>query len=211
MKHPFRFFVIGFALGLVSCENTFDVDLGSMSAIPEVNTLDFSRVHPASAHEYWELRFSCCDNAPDVNQILGAGGTKTRGQLDAATVAALDAARPENGFSAGCLPGHCFKYIASVNGSVNLHTTRQALLIFLGEINTAEEAVLLLDSFSYSWTTDEKTGMRQVNGGWEFVVFQLVRACTPVQTDRVHVLIRRNGEASVLQREVWDRDPNSCV
>ena len=50
-----------------------------------------------------------------------------------------------------------------------------------------------------------------VDGGWEFVVLQLVRDCTPVQTDRVVLFVGRDGSIVEGDREVYEKIKNACV
>ena len=125
---------------LAGCTSAFDVDMSNFSPLPAVENLDYSRVTPAQSHPYWELRYAFEGGAPT---ILGAGGTLTRDQLDPAQRAELDAARVPTGFALGCLPGHCYKYVAAVNGSVSLYNTAPALAAFLGDIDSMEEAALM--------------------------------------------------------------------
>jgi hypothetical protein len=201
-----------FPLILAGCENALDVDIDNFEPIPQVDDLDFTQVRPAGSPEYWELRFAWGGSNAPSQEIIGSGGSKLRSELDPGTLAALDAVQPSTGFSQGCLPGDCFKFIVAVNGSVTVHNTRAALASFLGEIDSFEEAILLVDAQSFYWDIEgEDTGARATSGGWEFVVLETVKFCAPVQTDRVHLEIRRDGRLFERGRELWERDANSCV
>lgn len=197
------------ALLLAGCADTFDVDLGEFMRLPEIAQLDFSRIAPAASYQYWELRYQFEGTVPT---ILGSGGTRTRDQLDPALRSALDTTRTPSGFAIGCLPGYCYKYIVAVDGGIRVFATRQALADFLGSINSMEEAALLAHAQGLHWTSlNAATGYRETGAGWEIVGLQLVRDCTPVQTDRVLLLVRRDGSIRELDREVYQRTENACV
>jgi hypothetical protein len=192
-----------------ACASTFDVDLDEFSRIPDVPDLDYSKVVPAGQHDYWELRFAFDDQTPT---ILGSGGRLTREQLGVAVRTALDTTRSRTGFAISCLPGYCFKYVAAANGSVQLYTTAPALAGFLGTIDSMEEAALLAHARGLYWDdADHSTGFRQVPEGWEILGLQLMRACAPIITDRVLLLVARNGTIRELDRGVYRRDENACI
>jgi hypothetical protein len=147
------------------------------------------------------------------DSVLGSGGTKTRAQIDTATLRVLDTTRAPSGFAQGCLPAHCFMYVAALTGStVTIINTNDALRQFLAPIDTPEEALLLLRGRGFWWEAqDGVTGMTENGDGWEFVVLELVRVCAPVQTDRVRVIVRANGSIHEREREVYERNQNACV
>lgn len=193
---------------LAGCTSAFDIDMAGFSPLPDVEALDYSKVEPAASHTYWELRYAFEGSAPTV---LGAGGTLRRDQLDPAQRAELDAARPPTGFALSCLPGHCYKYVAAVNGAVSIYNTAEALAAFLGNIDGMEEAALTAHARGLYWNDSPDTGYRAVDAGWEIVALELVRACAPVQTDRVLLLVRRNGAVQELGREVYSKAENACI
>jgi len=195
---------------VAGCSSALDIDEDDLTRLPALEQLDFSSITPAQNHRYWELRQSFGSGSPE--RIIGAGGQVTRSELDAATIIALDNTRPPSGFSIGCLPGYCYKYVVAVNGTIQTHTTASALLTFLGPIGSLEEAVLVAVSRDLYWgPNDSETGFVEVPGGWEIVGFELVRDCAPVQTDRVHILVRRDGTVRELGREVHSKLENACV
>lgn len=98
-----------------------------------------------------------------------------------------------------------------MNNGVTAHNTVAALEQFLGTIDNAEEAIILLDAKGFYWESGENTGMRETSEGWEFIALQLVRACTPVQTDQVRIVIRRQGGLHELERKVFEKLDNACV
>ncbi len=208
-----RFTVIVVLLGALATGCTsdmLDVDIDGFSPLPALEELDYSRIVPAGPFEYWEVRW-IMSNGGD-NRILGAGGTRTREELDSMTVAELDKAAPPAGLSAGCPPAFCYTFVATVNNTVNVIADRPGLLQFLGSIDSVEEAALVAHTYNLHWdAANRATGFRAVSEGWEILGLQLVRDCTPVQTDRVHVLVRRDGALTELGREIYSRLKNACV
>jgi hypothetical protein len=189
-----------------------DLDMARFERISELDSLDFGQVEPSSAFDYWELRFSW-GHAEQPDRVIGAGGVFSRSELSPEVRAAVDALAPPVGFAIGCLPGLCFMFVAAVEGDqVMSFTTTSTLRDFLGEVGSPVEAALLVRAHGFWWEGGaEHLGYRSINGGWEFVVTQLVRDCTPVQTDRVLLRVTRAGEVRELGREVWHRDERACV
>ncbi len=195
---------------LVGCDEApLGVDMRLFERLPDLEQLDFAQISPAQPYQYWELR-RAFDFMED--RILGSGGSVPRSGLDPALIAAMDEVRPNSGLFSGCLPGHCFTFITAVNGSVRLFATRQGLREFLGPINSKEEAALVVHAHNMWWdAANPDTGYRTLPGAWEFVALQLVRDCTPVQTDRVFVRVRMDGSLIELDREIYQRDENMCA
>ena len=198
------------ALLLASCTNSLGIDDDDLTRLPSVEQLNYSSITPAESHRYWELRESW--GGSDPVKILGAGGQVPRSQLDAATITALNDTRPPSGFAMGCLPAYCYKYVVAVNGNIRVYTTAQQLLDFLGPIDSVEEAALIAISRNLYWSAEDRaTGFQQTSVGWEIVGLELVKFCAPVQTDRVHILIRRDGSVRELGRVVHSKLENACI
>lgn len=198
---------------LVACGSTTGLDFEptAFDPIPRLDALDWAAVQPAEAWAYWELREAGPSGDHDV---LGSGGALDRDELDPATLDALDDARPPNGFAVGCLPGHCYKYVVATDGDeITLVDSTEELRAFLAPITSAEEAILLVASLPVVWWDDgENTGIRQAGSAWELVVFELARACTPVQTDRVLLRVEgATGAVTVRGRAVWERHEGVCI
>ena len=200
-------------LGLTACDgiNAFDVDLDEFDRLPRFEELDFSKVSPGGSFQYWELRHAFGGRVNGTDRIIASGGSRTRPELGAATIAALDSIRPATGYAIGCLPGYCYKFIAAVDTQVRLYNTRESLRTFLGTIDSREEAALIADAHNFWWDDSNETGVREVSGGWEIIGLQLVKDCAPVQTDRVHMRIGRDGSLKELDREVHSKLENACV
>jgi hypothetical protein len=200
---------------MAGCSAITDIDTDDLEPIPALEQLAYATVQPAAGVTYWELRhgYRTCQACNDpADTMIAAGGTVTYAQLDAGTRTALAALRPPSGFAQGCLPSQCFLYIAAVrNGNVVSFNTVDGLKSFLGPIDSAAEAVLLLRANGFWWDpAGQDTGMKTTGTGWEFVVFETVRFCQPVQTDRVRLRIGADGALREVDREVYEKS-NACV
>jgi hypothetical protein len=214
MKTLFLAMALGAAAVTPACnDDMLDVDIENFDRLPDFDRLDYRNINPPQTYQYWELRYTF-GRGSGYDVTLGSGGTRQRSELDPATLTALQNSTPNSGFSNGCLPAHCYTFILAVDagGTVRVINTRDALIEFLGLIDTMEEAALIVTSYNMYWSLDNPdTGVREVGVGWEFLALELVKACTPVQTDRVHVLVRSNGSLRELGREVHSKLENACV
>lgn len=201
---------IGATLFLAACSSSLDVDTDDLARLPDLEHLNYSSIRPAQNHRYWELREAWGSSA--APRVIGSGGQVPRSQLDSAAITALHNARPASGFAIGCLPAYCYKYVVAINGTLQTYASAQQLLQFLGTIDSMEEAALVAHSRSLYWSAaDPATGFQEVGSGWEIVGLALVKDCAPVQTDRVHILVRRDGVVRELGREVHSKLENACV
>ncbi len=196
------------------CQTATGIDKRGLQRLPAVDQLDATGIHPAPAVRYWELRSFQQFGSPagDVDELLLSGGPVPRAQLDSVTLHALAAARPTSGFATTCAGYICFKYVAAVDSGVTVYASTEALRQFLGQVETPEEATLLVNANGFTWGFDnDGTGIRPASNGWEVVALRLVSLCTPVQTDRFLLRVDRTGEVRQLAREVWQKDANACI
>lgn len=197
---------------LVACANVtgLDFDPDAYEPIPPLHALDYTAVLPAADWDYWELRWA---GITEQDSVLGAGGALSRDELEPSVREALDAVSPPTGFAPGCLPAYCYRYVVAAEGdAITVVGTRAGLAEFLAPVNTAEEAILLGTAGADLWWDEgENTGVRDLGGRWDLVLFELARSCMPVQTD--HVRLRVHGDGSVTEeaREVWERHDGMCV
>lgn len=202
------------AIGAAGCNTTaLDVDISRFARLEEFEDLSYGSITPSQSYQYWELRHTF-GRGSENDRTLASGGTRLRSELNAATLAALESAVPASGFFNGCLPAHCYTFILAVDagGTVRVINSQAALVEFLAPITSLAEAALIVHSHNTFWSVGaESTGVREVGDGWEFLVLQLVRDCTPVQTDRVHILVRRDGSTRELGRALHTRLENACV
>lgn len=208
----FLFVMTGLATAGCEVSTGLDLDPDAYDRIPLLQDLDWTEVEPAAEWDYWEVRAAGIPTPPIV---LGSGGRLSRAELGADVREELDETLPPSGFSAGCLPAYCYRYIVTVeDGAIGTIRSAAGVRDFLGAIRTREEAILLLSARDYLWwdgEEDENTGVRAVSDGWDLVVLELVRTCTPVQTDRVRFRVHDDGDITERAREVWERHENACV
>lgn len=185
-------------------------DAAEFDPIPQLEALDWTAVEPAEDWDYWEFR---AGGVPVDGELLGSGGRLSRDDLEPDVLAALDATRPETGFSQGCPPAFCYRYVLAVLGrDVVAITDRAGLRTFLAPVTTREEAILLVSARDLvSWFDPGSSGIRDVGSGWDLVVRELVRLCDPVQTDRVRFRVKGSGQVIERAREVWERMENACI
>lgn len=178
--------------------------------LPPLRELEFADVSPAFAYDVWELR-QHMEGTP--HEVIGAGGTASKGEIDPALLGEFDAASPSSGFGPGCLPGSCFFYFAGLVGpAIETAGTVEEAVDFLGSIDNPEEAALVATIHGYYWGQERETGSVRTSGdGYELVVLRLVEICSPVRTDRFRVRVSASGRLSVLASEVWQRDENACI
>jgi len=92
--------------------------------------------------------------------------------------------------------------------------TAQALLTFLGTLDSVEEAALLTDAHGYYWLEDNEMNgggfIRPIDDGYELKVLGLVSDCDPIQVNRYLLYLARSGELSERASEVWELMPGYC-
>ncbi len=209
-----RALLVALVLLIAGCKpiTGLDLDMALYDPLPALAAIDFATIQPAQPFPYWELRFSLgAEHGED--EVIGTGGWLPRGNLPPEARATLDEVRLPSGFAGGCLPSWCFKYIVGVDarGAVITIDTVERLTEFVGPVGSLAEAVLLLDAHGYHWH-DEDQGVREHLDRWEAVVLELVRACDPIQSDRVVLdLARDDGTLTPRRREVWQRLEGACV
>lgn len=202
-----------FGVALVSCDSSLEVDFADYDPLPALDELDYSRVEPAEALDYWEYRFAFQGLGPP-DSVIGFGGTRTKESLSSDLRASFDSTRAEDGFGVRCLPGHCYKYIVAVqDNQLLIWATADELVDFLGVIGSREEAIMLVDGHRYFWSPVDKLegAIRDIEGGFEFVVMKTVEFCAPVQTNRYLLRVSRTGVISELQEEIRYKDDNACI
>lgn len=189
-----------------------DIDLTAFTELPRLEDLDAAgEVMPAGETTYWELRRSL--GGTDM-VLLSAGEACAEASDPAACESELAAMTSNTGFHISCLPAGCHHYIAVNRGDdIELVTTREELVSFLGTIDSTTEAALLAFADGYAWEADDPTanGARAVDDGYELLVSELVSDCAPIQTDRVQLQISTEGDVEVVRRNVYSVLCNACI
>jgi hypothetical protein len=195
------------------CDSSIEVDPRDYDKIPALEQLDYSQVDPAEALRYWEYRFGFGGPESD-HTVIGSGGATIKDSIDASLIASFDSARAETGFGVFCLPGYCYKYIVAIRGNhFALWATENELLNFLGEIDSREEAIMLIDANGYHWSTiDIQDGaIRDIDDGYELVVLKTVEFCAPIVTKRYLLRVSSTGVITVVEEEERYRNEGACV
>jgi hypothetical protein len=205
-RFPPRLALLGLLLG---CSDGL-IDPELYDPLPRFDDLDFNLVQPSAPFLLWEIRQGF---GPGQDPVVARGGTASRESIPPAILAQFDMIEAPSGFDVGCLPGYCFKYVVTLEGStVRTWTTVPELVEFMGPIDNRVEAAIVAKANAYYWTQEEGTGgIRELSDGFELVVLEMVRSCAPVQVDRLVISISATGTQRVLRREVWTKDNNSCV
>ncbi|HEX9691826.1 MAG TPA: hypothetical protein VGA22_06995 [Gemmatimonadales bacterium] len=195
---------------LLSAACDTPIDLDGLTPLPDEAELDLAVIALAEPVDYWEFRIG---SPTAVWQVLGGAGTKTRDQLDSATLATFDSTIPPTGSSHRCLPGDCFFYVAAIrNDSIWSYSTPDELLTFLGPLGTIEEAALLVTFHDFDLGGDlDESGYRAAADGWELLVLKLVAYCDPIQTDRFLLHVSSSGVVTERSREVWRQSFGVCI
>lgn len=187
------------------------VDLSAFQTIPLLENLDFSGVRPGASYDYWELRFAM--GGEDTYQVVGTGGRTNLTQIPTQIVRSFQSMRSTSGFDVECLPGYCFKYIASLMGNqAEIWNTAEDLVQFLGEIDSYEDAILVAAADGYNWEGIIEGGaIRRVPEGYQLIAQRLVNDCDPVQTNRFLFNVTRSGSISILGSEIWTKMDGACI
>lgn len=194
-------------IALLACSSF--TDLEEYDLLPPFTDLAFASITTSAAFDLWELREATPAGA---HRVVAVGGSLDRSVVPPAVLAQFDATRAENGFDPSCLPGYCYKYFVSLQGSrVDTWTSIEAVRAFLGPIDSRVEAAILAKGHGYFWESTKETGaIRDVGGGYELVVLDLVKFCEPVEFDRFLVRIGSSGDVRIIKRQVW-RTEGGCI
>ena len=84
-----------------------------------------------------------------------------------AEIDAIETGLRVRGFGRECPPAWCFKYVVFVRSNKVGEVLRLAELhAFLGEIDTQDEAILVVEALGYGWgDTREEAAIREVTDG----------------------------------------------
>jgi hypothetical protein len=182
---------------------------GCFSPLTNVSNLNLNNIQPAEEVLYFEIR--------EVKQ-LGTGYTVVNKSGELCTdssepelcIASFEALHTEKGFGWHDHPADLTYYLAvEYNDKSTVIDTVDAVMSFLGTVETAEEAILLAVSNEY-FISEETGGIRQVSDGFELILYQLVSLCTPIQIDRVWIHIDIEGKINEIDREIDTLEKDFC-
>ncbi len=186
------------------------VDLSQFDEITE--QYPYEEIKPTIPVNYFELLISYGSD----DEVLFSSGSKCSDASNPTDCEVqFDSLKsPSEGFSSGCLPNYCYKYLKYQRGNeINVLTNTDELKTFFGEIDSKSEAIMLVVAANYNFSTqDKETGAIKVSdAGYELLVTKLVKDCNPVQTNRYHLEITKAGEINILTEEEYSVSEGACI
>jgi hypothetical protein len=168
---------------------------------------------PAEPFDYaaWRTRFGAGPSTTGVPDVQAEGMACANATDKTKCVQAL--AATEEGLMAtdNCGQiGACRHYIVTSQGdTVKRYATRAELLSFLGPIDSAQDAMLVVhyDGFLLDCM---RTLVTEEDGGFRVVVRQVTNTC-PVEEDLVQLHVSADGTVKELAREEIPQTVASCV
>jgi len=190
------------------CTLWSDIDLSMYEVIPslEDETLHWENVQPAKATDYWELRSY-------YNGVIAKVGNKCQTATNQeACMVAFDTLNG-TGFKPLYFQVRDRRFVVSNHGDTNcVWDTLEKLKVFLGTINSKEEAILLAVGHVFGAGEKKEEGaIREVDGEYELIVLKGVRNCNPIQTNRYLIRIQPSGELRVLREQIYEQLTNTCA
>ncbi len=103
--------------------------------------------------------------------------------------------------------------VTSDGDAVTRYGTPAEISTFLGDVNTAQEAVLVAWHAGYNVScSDISAGaVRELADGWEVVGTQMTADCDPIETTTYLLHVSPGAEITVLHSEVTSSTPGVCV
>ena len=153
---------------------------------------------------------------PEKHHVLASEGLACATAEDAqACEAALEALAPDAGFRKQCYDLCTSHYLATTRGdSVEAVTTLEGLRGFLGQIDTRQEALLMVFAQGYDLTCGDvkRTGVRENPTGGFDVIATTGHTCgrgTAVLQHQLHVT--KEGEVREESQRVLERGNANCI
>ncbi len=185
------------------------LDLASFDEIPAFNELDFSGIVPFRSFDHWQLRAL----AGLGFETLWQGGPLGFEQLPASVRTRIDTIGSHGGFTFDCSPATCGRHFLSVEGdSVRFWWRPAEARSFLGEVDAAVEAILIVKTFGYWFgaKSERLGGIRSDGADFLLLAGKVVSSCYPVQVNRVLLRVSRSGVLTELLDEIITFDKDGC-
>lgn len=204
------FFVLLLVVGCSDDDDAIKVNLIDFETIS--SSYPYSDLNPVQEFSYLELLQArpISEEENEEHILLSIGELCTEKNCKTA----FQNLKVNNGFARGCLPDWCFQYLKIQTQNSNFTVASvEELIEFFGNIDTSGEALLLARASGYFWGVDDKPNgaIKETGEGFEVVVLQTVKFCTPYQINRYHLLIHTDGTITILEEEVAELDKNACV
>ncbi|MET0340654.1 MAG: ferritin-like domain-containing protein [Polyangiales bacterium] len=86
-------------------------------------------------------------------------------------------------------------------------------IALLGEIDTADDALLLVSYAGYTLRCDDplNSGIRPVEGGFEVLATRMTKDCAPIVVTAFTLFVGRDGKLEVRAQTERSRQENACV
>jgi len=198
---------------LTGCASPLEaLNFTGVEILPSLRDLDFKAIKSNQSFDYWEFR----QEGGDAElEIITTGGTKTKSELSQSQRTLLNSTSANSGFNVGChgQKSTCYKYIITINNNqIKVWNTATDIADFLGAIENLNEAVLLANANSFIWDGQANftSGYIETQGNFEMVVLRLVSLCRPVQSERVHIIIKKDGTIETVASEIWQTLTENC-
>ena len=192
-------------------EGSFDTfDVQNALFVPDnlnfVENLDNAHIQPDRAPDFWEIRIA----GENGYQTIGMGGSIAFSDLPAATAEAVQSLESMEGAPIFCGDGPrfaCYVYIISVTGdTIEVVSSAEELVRFLGTIDTAAEAALVAMANNYYFSDG---WIRQDGEVYTVLATALEKGqpweCTPgsmkLTTYQVLLEIGKHGRVDVVARK----------
>lgn len=191
-----------------------DSDFLPMHCDPGWNPMPF--VTPAETWDHWALR-GVGDNQ-QMSWVVSESGKPCAGASDVDACESALEAQPEFLTRTRCGMAGCTSYwvAASRGDEVRLFGSRHDLVRFLGEIDSPEDALLLVyyDGYEpgHAIASDvcQSAAVREVEDGFEVYAHRNTSDCAPIRTTRYLLHVGRDGVVQVL-REGIGSEAGGCA
>lgn len=187
-----------------------DVDPSTFTALqfPAEERLILS-VDPREPTTYWELRrysaaapsFTILASEPDGEKCMDSSDPVDCRRL-------FNQLAPINeGFGQDGGPEQYVSHLAVNRGDSNaILSSRQGLVVFLGEIDTPAEAALVAHADGFTVQS-----VREAEDGYELLVTEYTQYCAPIVVERVLLFVARDGRATEQRRQTASVDCAACI
>lgn len=166
-------------------------------------------VNPREPTTYWELRRYSAAEPSFAILASDPDGEKCRQSSNPVLCRRLfnQLAPVNEGFGQDGGPEQYESHLAINRGDSNaILSSRQGLVVFLGEIDTPTEAALIAHADGFTVQS-----VREVEDGYELLVTEYTRYCTPILVERVLLFVARDGSAVERRRQNASVDCAGCI
>ena len=175
-------------------------------------------VMPATEHDYAALRTGSFEAPMQPPTTLSDTGTRCAGADDMDVCSAAIDIIPVEREASGCGQAGCTTFWVSTSDGddVKQWASREDLLAFLGEIDSPEDALLVVALEGYelghALMADPcgAAAVREVDDGFEVFGHKMTESCAPIRMTRYLLHVSLQGEVTVLGEATGSED-SACV